>query len=405
MSENIATVSRTGSIGGASFNIESGTTTVGGKLIINEHVLSSTPTIENFGNQAVKISINVYTTGPGWLGARDAIISACQSGGPTSLVNPFYPSIALVQVASCAASNTKDELGKCNIAIECVQTHPWVSGPGFGVSPHFSSALEFAIDAAVIVSTDVFLSAINTSGGDRVTSATSTVWQDGWIEMDGARLLSDVDTDDMPYYEHNIADLYANADSISRGSSLTKEATLLEKIETFVGFTRESMADVDIARNMPIYFNSDFEVPVSLADTVVAAGKNEFEVSRLIRHLSGMLAGEAAAKVDYGTRKEALEALNKYNIWWEYEAAKLNTFTDDESYLSFDRVRSATLDLFQDNITNTVPVREITLPGLQSSLHIAMNLYGDPGRAFEIWSGSGADHPSFLGPNLTVKAA
>lgn len=93
----------------------------GKKVAIHEFPQSNAASVQDLGNQVLKISASIYFTGPDYDQAAGAFWKALEEKGPALLHHPRYGEIQVVPISYSQTENLVDRLGRADFSIEFVK--------------------------------------------------------------------------------------------------------------------------------------------------------------------------------------------------------------------------------------------------------------------------------------------
>lgn len=79
-----------GSFRGIPFLIDTASTQAGRRIALHQYPLRNTPYAEDLGRQARGFRVQCLVVGPDYMHGRDALIDACETAGPGTLIHPYY---------------------------------------------------------------------------------------------------------------------------------------------------------------------------------------------------------------------------------------------------------------------------------------------------------------------------
>ena len=80
------------SYAGCGFKVEAGGFSGGRRLAVHEYAHLDTPFVEDLGRKARRWQVTGYCVGPDYLDSRDALVEACETEGPATLMHPSFGS-------------------------------------------------------------------------------------------------------------------------------------------------------------------------------------------------------------------------------------------------------------------------------------------------------------------------
>lgn len=102
---------------GVAFYVEEASGEVGRRFQMHEYPQRDQPWAEDLGRSQRRWNVTGYALGPGYMGTRDRLISACEQRGTGTLVHPYLGELRVV-CASFRYSERDQEGGICRFQMQ-----------------------------------------------------------------------------------------------------------------------------------------------------------------------------------------------------------------------------------------------------------------------------------------------
>ncbi len=109
-----------GSFRGAAFNWTEADAGLGRRVVKHGYPLRDAPYAEDLGRAAREFTLSVFVNGANWQADRDALITACETAGPGTLVHPLFGRMR-VQATTCQVREVTEELGVARFQITFIE--------------------------------------------------------------------------------------------------------------------------------------------------------------------------------------------------------------------------------------------------------------------------------------------
>lgn len=106
---------------GAGFYVEVSRPPLGRRNVVHEFPKQDTPFAEDMGRRARRYAITAHVIGPNYLDDRDALIDACEAGGPGLLTHPTLGDV-LVNCDVCVPTETAERGGICTFELSFIES-------------------------------------------------------------------------------------------------------------------------------------------------------------------------------------------------------------------------------------------------------------------------------------------
>lgn len=413
-----------GSFRGVSFWTTDATTTIGQRKAIYEHPFSSDGvTALSLGRQARRFSLNVFTIGPDYDRARDALMEAIEKPGPGLLVHPYLGSVLVEVGANVSVRDSTDQGGMATFSFEAQESRGGPATPKAtqDTGSHLASRAEATRTAVKGAATrdltlaDIrdFAAAANLKTLDKVVSdlaeLNSTISSALAVPARFAHQISDIAEQTVRLIQApgELVDTLNDAmakifTSVTRvASAAADEVSPSSDAAEALDAVRASASAFAAALMLgPALASEDPDPPITLLNR--AQRRNHAAIKHNTRALALSHLADAAALQTYDSAQDARSARDQLTEALEHaSAAVIAGFENDATVLdTLQDLRAAVyahlsaLELSQ--------LTTLALPAGGSSLTLAYELYGDAARSDEIEARNNQPHPGFLTGSVEV---
>lgn len=365
---------------GVPFHVGKHDSQFGRRVVSHEFPGRSLPFVEDLGRSARGFTVEGWVIGPDYYDQRDALIEACEAGGPGILVHPYLGSLVVsVPAGGLLVRESSDEGGMARLAITFVETVNRALAASIADAEAEAAAAAAAAEAAAQAEFAAQLA-------DQAPSALATAAAE--LNRLGSEVLSRVRAG--AAFAQRIADY---VDGLA--DFLADPFPLAQEVVGILQDTQQAFA----APLAAIEFYSqdlfdDFEPRTigggGLLSTTI--NLNARAVSSLVRAASLSSAVRAASTFKYESYDQALEVR-------EGLLERIDTLIEQAPDPLI-----AQLGFLRSKLTAAVPpegedlprLRRLTLPQTTPGIVLAWDLYADAERESDIVARNGIRHPGFV---------
>lgn len=377
---------------GVSFKVESHDSQFGRRTVTHEYPQRDKPYVEDLGRAARKIKVDGYVVGSNYTVARDALIEACEQGGPGTLVHPYLGTMTVV-CEGLTVRERKDEGGMAAITMSFVEAgeaeFPSTIKDSASV---LGAAADTVIGQAIIdfaenFTVDNLPQFVTDSASEYVESLADTLEGiasdllpvDNWTEFyrDSRALVADV------------------LDLVAAPTTLAQQvADLIGYITSYAPTNKSAVYSL-----MDLFtFGDDRPAVPETTATRRQQAANERAFNALVKEAACAESARLAVLTDFTTWDDATTVQTRIadQIDTQMEVAS------DQQYISLIGLRS---ELVQ-GVPASGDLPRLTTVRTRSvvpSLVLAHRLYGDASRADEIVEQNRIRHPGFISPAASLQ--
>lgn len=392
---------------GVAFFVESTTTSHGRRQAVHEAAQRDVPYTEDLGRKAREFSVDGYLLGADYHLTRDALIEACEQGGPGQLVHPYRGELMVVCRGLSVSESSKDG-GMCQVSLTFLESGE-ASFPrseinsvnaigAAGNSLIGSAKLGFVKDFL----TTGFPAFVLDAAAEHLTQITDFLSAPGFNFAGELAAASD--------YAYAVRDLAADAMDL-----VATPSKLAGRLAGVMGLMRGSFGGNSFAALAGLFnqfggsgsgggFGVGSGSSGGSVGGVVALGSNPtpsrqqqatngLALNELVRQVAVAESAKAAVITEYPSYQEALTRRDSLLAAIDAESERT---PNDQAYVALSSLRA--------EIVRGIPRPEVRLPQLRSytpratqpALLVAYQLYGDAARGDEISARNAPAHPGFL---------
>lgn len=360
------------------------------------------PFHEDLGRQPRVYSVEAFVLGDQYFAARDALIRACETEGPGTLIHPYFGELTVI-CSACRAresnaegrmarlSLTFEEAGELRFPAAEADTQSLVEGAADDASIDVQGAFEeaFTVDGAldfvVVAARDLVsesLSEITGGAGRLVTDAGSWNGFVGEVSDTGADLVG----------------------------LLREPRSLASRFSKVICLLLDTVDSPDLAvpllRRLSIFGEDLGVVPPTTASRRQQAS-NQAAVAALIRQTATVESARAAARVDFQSFDDAIAYREDLAELFDRETLAAGAAGQDDVFRGLVQLQAAAIQDLNRRALGLPRVRFVEPRKTEPALAVAYRLYGDPTRSEEIVARNRVAHPGFVpgGAELRILSA
>jgi len=371
----------------AGFKVDSHDSQYGRRTVTHEYPQRDKPFVEDLGRAARKIRIDGYIVGKNYQRELEALIAACESGGPGTLIHPYRGTMT-VSCESLSVRESKDDGGMATVSLSFVEygDTQFPSATKDNRS-RFGIAADSVVGRAITDFSETF-----TIGGMPqfvLDSASSYVTDlSEFLQGTGSSILP---IDNWTEFYRDCRSLATDvADLIQYPDQLATRVTGLFGYLTSYGATGKSSVFSLIE-----FFNFGDDRPAIPATTSTRRRQraNESALNALVKQTAVAESGRLASLTEFATFDDAVTAQTLIAD----EIDVQSEVSSDQQYIALIGLRSELVTSVPSSAdlprVTTISTRSVT-----PSLVLAHRLYADANRADEIVAQNRIRHPGFISP-------
>lgn len=368
---------RQASFRGAIFYVDSVDSQFGRRVVTHQYPDRDTPYSEDLGRDAREFGVTGYLVGPDYQRARDALIEACEAGGPGELVHPYMGALMVVVSGKITVRERRQDGGYCEVSLRFVED-------GENQFPaaiiNTGTAVDRASDATQDAAESVFEAIYNI---DKVPEFVRKEMNDavnGLLNPLDRLLSTSTDlADEVLAFRRDALTL------INRPSALADGFRgIINRVTGIVGKNRSSSTAL---REM-----STNTVPQVSATTATRArqARSQDALQTMVQQLAIAEQARVTAGQPYDSYQDALDA--RQQLTDEIDTAS-ETAADDV-FVAMQDLRAQVVQSLPD--PRLPEIKAITLPQAAPALVVAYRAYGDPLRDADVVARNKIKHPGFV---------
>ncbi|WP_028310985.1 DNA circularization protein [Derxia gummosa] len=346
---------------------------------LHEYPQRDRPWFDDLGRKARTFAVTAYVIGADYMAARDALLAACEQGGPGTLVHPWLGSLTVV-LTDYRCSQSQAEGGMARFALSFSETAELSSPSATAATDSQLATAAAAAGAASVASAGNQISIAelpDSVEGSAITSVQNAlaVVQHAWGVASPAGIIASVQTllRTPAALAQGIADLYVGITTADYGELL-----------------RSAFGALDLLPRLPRRRSTATGTPAA-----VQTSGNDAAVQTLVRQqLLVMAAASVARMPELPVADDAEQLAQRIAAAIDGELA---TATDGEFAALVD-LRGAVLRDVATRARDSARLRSITPVTVLPVAVLAHDLYADATRADEILTRNRIRHPLFVPP-------
>ena len=370
---------------GATFKVESHDSQFGRRTVTHEYPQRDKPYVEDLGRATRKIKIEGYVVGTNYQRERDALIEACEKGGPGTLVHPYLGTMT-VSCEGLTIRESRDEGGMATVSMSLVESGD-IAFPS--TTRDNRSLLGSAADTVVGQAVADFAEAFTIDGMPQfvLDSASSYVADlSEFLEGTGSGLLP---VDNWTEFYRDCRSLAADvADLLATPEMLARRIVDLAGYVTEFGATGKS----SVFKLINLFGFGDDRPSIPLTTTTRRRqAANEAALNALVKQTACAEAARMAVLSDFATFDDAVTVQTLIAD----EIDRQSELGSDQQYIALIGLRSQLVQ----GVPASADMPRLTTIRTRSvipSLVLAHRLYADATRADEIVTQNKVRHPGFL---------
>ena len=402
---------------GVPFFVESDDLEVGRRLVVHEFPNRDRPFVEDLGEKAIKYSINAYLASDNLLGQSRALIGACRTRGPGTLVLPVEGS-QLVRCNSCRRSHERDRMGYIAYQLEFVE-----AGVGLSATPYLLTGrlVGSLVNGAITSLTNGFLQGFNTLRADMWVVASAIAEVQTWAEtFDAVRSTMRMETQagidlrtGADLFYRDAADLAVDGrdttiveqDQISPAYLESPAGKVVGRVHDLCAFMVAGAADtVEAFEGMQelAEYQIDAVDPTAYGLSGLQDQSNLDTFRATVRRVALLNMANAAVLAEWETREQMVAARAVVAELFERE---LHGATDgSDVFQNLMNVRNKAAQALSERLHEVDPVVTVESNTVVPSIVWAYRLYGDAARAGDLIRRNRIAHPSFMPPQFEAES-
>lgn len=382
---------RPASFRGVAFFVESTSTIHGRRQAVHEAAQRDVPYTEDLGRKAREFSVEGYLLGADYHLTRDALIEACEQGGPGQLVHPYRGELTVVCRGLSVSESSKDG-GMCTVSLTFLES-------GEASFPRSETSSVNAIGAAGNQVTEGaqagFVKRFLTTGFPafvRDAAAGSLTQITDFMSSPGQNFAGELGA--ASDYAYAVRDLAADASAL-----VSAPSQLAARLAGAMGLMRGAFGGNSFAALTALFDHAggSSAPAASLAPAATPSRQqqatNTGALNELVRQVAVSEAAKAAVVTEYPSYQEALT--NRDSLLTAIDAESERT-PSDQAFTALGGLRSEVVRGIPRQAVRLPQLRSYTPRATQPSLLAAYQLYGDARRCDEISARNSPQHPGFL---------
>lgn len=406
---------RPASFRGVPFYVESDEAEVGRRLVVHEFPNRDRPFVEDMGEKARRYSVSAYIAHDGLLAHASALVRACATRGPGTLVLPTDGSM-LVRCQSCKRQHARDKLGYLAFQLDFVE-----AGLGLAATPIPLLQLLVGVSAAAAISsiTASFFGAYSAIRADAWVVSNAVSMVRSWATtVDAVRMRTPMQPTAAAAVRQAVEAYHTKApalvrdgrDSVDiRGTSLGLSSSpapaggIVTEAAAILDALREGAAPADAAEAFYDLASYGVPDPTPLASGISATQDvaNEIALNRLYRRLALLNLAQAAADAEWGDRPTAVRWRARVAELFERE---LHGAHGGDVYAALEDVRGKAAEAISRTLADLQPVVTVDASTITPSVVWSYRLYEDAAQATDLINRNRVRHPSFMPQRFQAKA-
>lgn len=371
---------RPASFRGVPFEVDSGTAKFGRRNAEHEYPQRDVGFVEDLGRGLRRFQIVGFVLGDDWQAKRDALIEACERGGPGKLVHPTFGTVT-VSIDALEVEESSDSGRLVRFTISAIE----------------AGELKFPT-AAASSSADV------TARADAADAATVADFEAGFtVEGEPAFVIASA-LDDVAEAVAAMREAVAGvgADEIADAATVAEAIDNLELQAEALLEAPGELAEAMIDALAGIGVLAVLEALTADAGTVEAGTGGTPTEQRMLdngaalRRLVIRAGLAASARVVAGTVFESYNAATAARDSLADKLAAEAEAAEDDAFAALTDLRIAVVEDVELRAAELVRLRSLALEGVTSTLELAAELYGDGSREAEIEARNLPPHPGFM---------
>jgi len=403
---------------GAAFHVRGHRARFGRRQVIHEYPMRELPYVEDLGRKARRFTFEAFVIGADYMAARDALIAACETEGPGTLVHPYLGSMQVIN-EECGEEERIDAGGYARFSLRFLEA---------GEARYPSQAKSYTSAASASSSS---LQESSASVFSKIYSAVGPAWLSAAASGDIQAALSlaravvtaipsPFDTEAVSEFLDKLDAAASAAETAATGDGSTLAELIIEAISGLGSLASSGQPDAAVQAALEItkfgetagtseasiYGGTLAAVPTTTATRRVQAANRSATVA-LVRELAASEGVNAALAGEYASYQEA--AAVRDQVLERLDDLMLSAGADPSP--SSDLRHTALRTLYADTRRAFVELgadlaREVPLEvgsGITPALVVAYDRYADLDRAAEITARNKVRHPGALPPGETLQ--
>jgi prophage DNA circulation protein len=378
---------RPASFRGVPFYVDEASSEHGRRYHHHEYPQRDVPYAEDLGRKQRRYRVTGYAIGPGYMGVRDRLLTACEQPGPGKLVHPYLGELQVV-CDGLQLRESDNEGGACRFELAFAE-------PGTRGTPRGRRALGAALRTAgtrlAVAAVDAFVGNTWRVEGyqDFVARAAAANLRELAAILEGLRGPT---LPTAPPLEWRRRMLALAALDPATASPETIGAATVDAIAAFAESVPVAVALTGLEVLQTVTFTGPTPAPTTPAR--VQQAENAESLAALT-HQGAIAALPAPVTAMPLQVYEDLVAVRS-RVVAMCDRASDEAFEADAVYDAVDDVRAQCILELAVRGTSLRPLRRYVTAFPRPDLVLAHRLYGDPSRAEEVANRAGAVHPGFL---------
>ncbi|WP_165184708.1 DNA circularization protein [Caulobacter soli] len=380
-----------GSFRGAAFLIQDDDHQFGRRVELHEYPLRALPWPEDLGREARRWTVDCYVLGDDYMTARDALIVACETEGPGTLVHPYF-GVRVVAFLGGRCRQSAREGGLAVFSLEFVEA-----------GEHAAPAVSIDTQGAALVAVDGFEEELVTGMPDQfdiegqptfvVSAATDLIGQAASAARDAAGVLSGAG-EALYAVRHKVDAIRAGALALARAPG--------ELAGQFIDLVRSIKALADtpaaaLAALRPLMsFGSTVSAVLGTTTARVRQRANQDSLVRLVQGAAAAQAVAAASQLQPASYQDAVSVRDDLAGRIDVMAEQAADAGDDEAFIALTDLRAAVIRDLTARGGSLARLFDYTPPATAPALVLSWRLYGDALRDQEIVDRNRVEHPGFV---------
>lgn len=374
------------SLRGIAFEVDTSSLKGGRRNVKHEFPQRDIGVIEDLGRKLREAPIVGFVLGDDWQSRLNALISACEQGGPARLVHPVF-GVMLVSVDSYEVTVSSDSGRHAQISLDLSESGELQFPTGASST---SASLAASAAAAKDATAGAFAAGFATASRPGFVAAAAI----GQISAQVATVRKSL----LRAGSSALADPAAVATALGE---LELQATAL--VATPSALAAQTAAVVEQLGVLGVLVKLAAGAGQATAGTAAtptgqALLDNAAALSRLWTRAALIAACNIVASTTFASYDEAIATRDTLADGLSAEAEG----ADDDTFEALTSLRLALAEDIEQRAGELVRLRSWAAPGLTSTLQAAQDLYGDGSRESEIEARNLPPHPGFIASDLIV---
>ncbi len=381
---------RPGRFRNAAFHVDSAEEVGGRRDVMHEFPQRDEVLVEDLGLGPQDFTLEVFVVGPDYMAARDALIAACNVGGPGELVHPYRGALT-VWCRGYRVRESSDQGGYASLSMAFTRAPQ--ATPADGV-PSPSAEAEAAAAATAQEGLDGLTRDFSTAGlpghlaeasadrlvilADRMAPALARLG--GLRDRAAAAALQAADL------RGRALDLVRSVPDMGRAV-----AGLVAQVRLLAGTPRAAFRELLGLIGLSTGARAPGDTPVRRAEA-----RNADALERLVGLTAAADASRVARRIDFASYEDAQTVRTELADALASLALRLADGGDDAGHAALTALRLTTVRALVAQGATLARVYAYAPAQTEPTLVIAHRLYGDAGREAEIVRRNGLRHPGFV---------